>query len=102
MKSDQVLATRSFPTIRFVSTRFSAKGQTATVEGQVTVRGTTRPVTLSARIYRPQGTAEGQRDRFSVYLTGTLSRAAFGATGFADLVGDEVLLDIRARIRRAD
>ncbi|MDZ7908963.1 MAG: hypothetical protein U5N10_12565 [Gemmobacter sp.] len=36
----------------------------------------------------------------TVHLTGRISRADFGATGWADMVGDVVTLDILARITR--
>ena len=62
------------------------------------LRGQTRPVTLSARVFRPQGTDPGYRERLAVQLTGTVRRSEFGATGFADMVGDEVRLKILARL----
>ena len=100
MKSDSVLATRTHPEILFESTRLSASGQKATVAGKITIRGVTRPITLSAQIFRPKGSAAGERDRLSVHLTGTIHRSDFGATGYADMVGDEIRLDITAHIRR--
>jgi polyisoprenoid-binding protein YceI len=72
------------------------------VVGNLTIRGVTRPVRLAAQLYRQKGTAEGDRSRLSIRLTGSVSRAAFGATGWADLVGDTVAIDILARIARAE
>ena len=100
LKSDGILATRAHPEIRFESTRLKASGQKASVAGKITIRGVTRPITLTAQIFRPKGSAEGARDQLTVRLTGTVRRSDFGATGFADMVGDEVRLDILARIRR--
>jgi polyisoprenoid-binding protein YceI len=37
-----------------------------------------------------------------VRLVGKVKRSAFGATGWSDMVGDEVRLDILARIARQD
>jgi polyisoprenoid-binding protein YceI len=101
MQGPSGLNTALHPAIRFESTRVTAEGQGARIDGRLTVRGITRPVILQARIYRPKGTAPGDRRQLSIRLTGRLSRAAFGATGFSDLVGDEVRLDILARIRLA-
>ncbi|WP_284162490.1 YceI family protein [Frigidibacter sp. SD6-1] len=101
MKSPEVLATKRFPEIRFESTRFRARGDGATVDGQITIRGVTRPITLAARLFRPNGSAEGHRKDLTIRLTGRVSRADFGANGFPDLVGDEVRLDITAHIRLA-
>ncbi len=98
MKSDGVLATDRFPEIRFESTGFRREGDAAVVTGMLTLRGQTRQVTLSARVFRPQGTDPGYRERLAVQLTGTVRRSEFGATGFADMVGDEVQLKILARL----
>lgn len=99
MRGPEVLAATSFPEIRFESTAVRARGDGATVEGKITIRSVTRPITLAARLSRPKGSAPGYRDELTIRLTGRVSRASFGASGFADLVGDEVRLDIRAHIR---
>ena len=78
--------------IRFDSTAVRARGDGAEIAGNVTIRGVTRPVTLAAMIYRPQGSEPGARDRLSILLTGSVSRSAFGAAGWAGTVGDEVRL----------
>ena len=100
MTGKSVLFTREFPTIRFESTRIRPAGDGAEISGNMTIRGVTRPVTLAARIYRQNGPAEGDLSNLSILLTGAVSRSAFGATGFADMVGDEVRLKILARIGR--
>ena len=102
MKSEGVLNTARFPKIRFESTAFVATKTGARVSGRITIRGVTQMATLDATIYRPPGSAPDARDRLTVHLTGAISRAAFGATGFAGLVGDEVRLRIVARIEAAD
>ncbi len=100
MKSDAVLATRSHPRIRFESTKVRPTDTGAAVTGLITIRGITREITLDAQLFRPKGSAPGERDNLSILLTGSVSRAAFGATGYSDMVGDEVRLKILARIRR--
>jgi polyisoprenoid-binding protein YceI len=102
LKGSNVLDARNHPTIRFVSTRIRAAGDGATVQGNLTIRGVTQPVTLDAQIFRQQGYAEGDMSHLTVQLRGAVQRSAFGATGFADMVGDEVRLDIRARIARLE
>lgn len=98
MKGAEVLDAARFPEIRFQSLRLRADGSTATVDGNLTIRGVTRPITLAAQIFRPKGSADGDRSALIVRLQGTVSRSAFGASGFADMVGDQVRLDIRAHI----
>jgi polyisoprenoid-binding protein YceI len=102
MKGPDVLDTGQFPTIRFVSRRVRAAGAGATVDGDLTIRGVTRPVRLDAQFYTQRGSAPGDLSRLSIRLTGSVSRAAHGATGWADMVGDSVALDILARITRAN
>lgn len=106
LKSPGILDTARFPEIRFRSTRIrlGPDGRLsggAQITGDLTLRGTTRPITLQAALYRRPGTAPNDLRELDVNLTGALSRAAFGATGYTNLVADRVSLTIRARIRQA-
>ncbi|MEX0309222.1 MAG: YceI family protein, partial [Tateyamaria sp.] len=92
---------KNFPHITFESTRFRMTGKRALVEGNLTVRGVTRPATFTAELFRQSGPEIGERNRLAVRLTGSLSRAAFGATGWSDLAGDEVRLSIIAHMHKA-
>jgi polyisoprenoid-binding protein YceI len=102
LRGEDVLNTAAHPKITFAATGIRTQGNAATVDGLLTIRGKTLPIRLAARFFRPPGSAEGDLSRISVQLTGRLSRAAYGAAGFADLVGDEVRLNIVARIARED
>lgn len=99
MKSKRVLWAQRHPYITFESTGFRRNGERALVDGNLTVRGVTRPATFAAELYRQAGMEAGDRSRLSVRLTGSLSRAAFGADGWSDMAGDEVKLSIVARMR---
>lgn len=98
LRGATVLDAANHPRMHFVSTRIKAQGDAAEVSGNITIRGVTRPVTLRAVIFRQAGHAAGDRSRLSVRLTGRVLRSQFGATGWADLVGDEVRIRIDARI----
>ncbi len=102
MKGPKVLDATRYPEITFASTSVRATGDSATVKGNVTIRGITRPLTLKATIWRQQGTEPGDRRHLTVRLIGKVNRSAFGATGYDDLVSDEVRLDILARISLVD
>ena len=102
MKGPKVLDAKAFPTITFVSTSVRKDGDGAAVTGQITIRGVTRPAVLHAVFYRQQGTVAGDLRLLTIRLTGAVTRSAFGATGWADMVGDEVRLDIVARIQRVE
>lgn len=101
MKGATVLDTTRHPRLTFRSTAVRKQGDGATVKGNLTIRGVTRPVTLAATIYRQAGSGAGDRSRLTVRLIGRVKRSDYGATGWSDLVGDEVRLDIRARIHTA-
>lgn len=102
MKSKRVLWADRFPLITFESTGFRQAETGAFVDGNLTVRGVTRPATFLAQLFRQAGTEPGDRSRLSVRLTGSLSRAAFGADGWSDMAGDEVKLRIIARMTLAE
>ena len=101
----RVLATGEFPEILFETTVFRAQpgpGARAEIDGNLTIRGVTHPVTLAAEIFRQQGRSDGDLSALSVHMTTAVSRAAYGADGWSDMVGDEVRIRIVARIDRED
>lgn len=105
LKGRSVLDAARHPTIRFRSTaiRLSGAGRLsdgAEIDGQLTVRGVTRPVTLRAALYRQRGTTPGDLSQLSFRLSGQLSRSSFGASGYAGFVDDAIRLDITARVRK--
>ena len=101
MRGPSVLASAEYPTLSFRSRSVRAEGAGARVTGDITIRGQTRPIALDAQIYRQRGQAEGDRSRMSILLRGTVDRSDFGATGWSDMVGNEVALDILVRVSRA-
>jgi polyisoprenoid-binding protein YceI len=94
----KMLDTAQHPRITFDSTEVTGAGDTARIQGHVTIRGVTRPMEMTATLRRPTGTAEGDFSALTVRLTGTLSRSDFGAAGWSDMVADAVTLDIRAAL----
>lgn len=105
MLGQSVLDADSHPTIRFTSTKIQLGptgriSEGATVTGDLTVRGVTRPVTLMASLYRKPGSAADDLDALSIRLVGALNRHEFGASGYPDLVQETVGLNIRAEIIR--
>mgnify|MGYP000066484223 CR=1 FL=1 len=102
MKGPKTLDTAEFPLITFTSEKVVAKGDAATIEGRITIRGVTRPMVMQAQLYQVKGAAAGDFTHLTIALTGAIQRSAFGAVGWRDMVGDEVRLTILARIERAD
>ncbi|MGV8987909.1 MAG: YceI family protein [Cypionkella sp.] len=102
MRGPKVLDTAEFPEISFVSTSVQPEAQGAAVAGNITIRGVTRPASFHAEIWRQQGTVEGDLSHLTIRLTGAIKRSDFGAVGWGDMVGDEVRLNILARIERTN
>lgn len=102
MRGPKVLDTDRHPLITFQSTDMRANEAGARVEGNLTIRNITRPVVLQARISRPQGSDANDLGHLTVRLTGSVIRSDYGALGWLDMVGDEVRLDIIARIVRVN
>lgn len=100
LKGPKVLDSAEFPQISFTSGKIHAEGEGARVEGQITIRGVTRPVVLFAQFWQQSGQAAGDFRLLKIRLNGSVKRSDFGAVGWADMVGDEVRLDILALIER--
>ncbi|WP_170608207.1 YceI family protein [Ruegeria arenilitoris] len=105
MLGQSVLDAEAYPTITFNSTdiQLSPSGHIsngAQITGELTVRGVTKPVTLLADLYRRPESKVDDLNTLSIRLAGALDRHAFGASGYPELVADEVGLNIRAEIIR--
>ncbi len=100
LKGATVLDAGTYPRMIFHSTAVRATGKTAAVTGNLTIRGVTRPIVLKAEIYRQTGFVDGDLSHLTIRLTGRVNRSDYGATGFADMVKDEVRIVITARIAR--
>ena len=101
LKGPKVLDAKDHPRMTFQSTSVKGAGDAAEVTGNLTIRGVTKEVTLKAQLFRPQGSAATDLDHLTVKLSGRVNRSDFGATGWADMVGDEVRILITARIDAA-
>lgn len=104
LKAPEMLDTARYPTATFRSTgvTLGASGRLsggATISGDLTLKGTTRPIRFDAAVYRPPGSAPDDLDRLEAHLTGRISRSSFGISAYPALVDDAVDLDIRVRIR---
>ncbi|MEY1555572.1 YceI family protein [Yoonia sp. R2331] len=102
MLSASVLNASAHPQAVFRSRRVVPVGAGARLEGDLTLRGVTRPVVLDGQIFRKRGSDPGDLDNLVLIFTGAVSRAEFGATGFQRVVADRVELEIIAAIRRAE
>ena len=102
MRGPQMLDAGSHPRITFASQKIVRDGTGAKVTGELTIRGTTKPVTLDAAFFRQPGSEPGSFDQLAIRLTGTLDRHQWGVSGFRDLVSPELKLEIVAWINKAE
>jgi polyisoprenoid-binding protein YceI len=89
-----------FPTARFVSRSVRVNGQQATITGDLTVRGQTRPLTLNARLHGAGINPRSKAQTVGFVATGDVKRSDFGLGMAAPVVSDEVKLEINAVFRR--
>jgi polyisoprenoid-binding protein YceI len=83
---------------RFVSTKVVARGEKATVTGNLTLNGVTRPVTLDVAFYGAGKTAPamGGKENLGFEAKGSIKRSDFGLDFIVPMVSDEVKLKIAA------
>ncbi|MBY0396390.1 MAG: YceI family protein [Thermoleophilia bacterium] len=67
------------PELRFASTSIARRGDEVEVEGELTLRGVTRPVTLRGTIEGPQADPYGM-SRLGLVLDGAFDRRDYGIT----------------------
>ena len=80
---------------KFVSTRVQPNGNNATITGDLTLNGVTKPVTINAQ-FTGAGNAMMPPNKLTVGFEGTttIKRSDFGISTFVPMVSDEVELTI--------
>ena len=106
LKSEDFLHAEAHPSITFTSTAISGTDSAFKVEGNLTIKGTTRPVTLDAsvdgRVKDPWG-----NDRIAFSAHGTIDRGDYGMTfnqvleAGGVLVGEEVQIELSIQAIRS-
>lgn len=89
------LDTESHPTATFKSTQVRFEGdQPVAVDGELTIKGVTRPVTLELNSFVAKPHPMLQKEALGANATATIKRSEFNAGKFAPAVGDDVTLII--------
>lgn len=102
LRGAQWLDATAYPTIRFVSTRVVRTGKRgATITGDLTFHGVTKPVTLNA-VFNAAG-ADPIAKAYTVGFdaTTTIRRSDFGVKTYVPLIGDTVDIRISAAFVQA-
>lgn len=77
LQSPEFFDVERHPELRFVSNSIERSGDDVTVRGDITIRGTTRPVALTGAIAGPF-TDAFERERLNLKLETTVDRTEFG------------------------
>jgi polyisoprenoid-binding protein YceI len=106
LRSSGFLDCRAFPQIEFVSTSARRSGRRLEVCGELTLRGITRPVTVTVGRVRYHGTPAGRVLNISAQLRALLRRSEFGVGPSSELeiggllIGDEVAIEVDLELVR--
>lgn len=89
------LDTAAHPTATFKSTQVRFEGdKPVAIEGELTIKGVTRPVTLQVTSFLAMPHPMLKKDAIGANATTVIKRSEFNAGKYAPDVGDEVTLDI--------
>lgn len=94
LASAEFFDTATFPSASFTSTRVTANGATARIEGELSLHGMTRPVVLEASFVGAGFNPMHKAEEIGFTATGTLKRSEFGLGAAVPAVSDEVQLRI--------
>jgi len=101
VKGDKFLDVARYPEMRFVSTRVTREpDQSLRIEGDLTLHGVTRPVTLHARLNKAAPNPFDRRPTLGFSASGSLKRSDFGIATYIPVIGDVVTLTIDAEFNR--
>jgi polyisoprenoid-binding protein YceI len=106
LRSDRFFAVGRYPEMTFKGTGFAVADSTVDVNGILTIKGHSKPVTLRGR-YRGTAKATDGRQRIAFQATGSVDRRDFDMTwnetiGGTELVGNNVDITIGIEAVRVD
>jgi len=95
------LDAQKFPSITFTSTKVTSTGPTsATITGDLTLHGVTKPITLTAHFVGAGTNPLSKKYTVGFDATGTVKRSEFGVTKYVPLIGDEVELSLHGAFEK--
>lgn len=95
IQGEDFLDTGKYPTATFKSTKVVFEGdKPVSVEGNLTLKGVTRPVTLTVTSFQAMPHPMLKKDAIGANAWVVVKRSDFNAGKYAPYVGDEVRIDI--------
>lgn len=92
--------TAKFPTARFVSRTVTVNGTQATIAGDLTLKGVTKPLTLNATIHGAGANPMNKKQTVGFSATARLKRSDFNLGYAVPAVSDDVNLEITAAFEK--
>lgn len=97
------LDTEKYPTATFKSTKVTFSGdEPAAIEGNLTIKGVTKPVTLTVTHFKNMAHPMLKKDAIGANATTQVKRTDFNAGKYAPLVGDDVTITISLEAIKAE
>lgn len=95
IQGEDFLDTTKFPKATFKSTRVNFQdGKPASIEGQLTIKGITKAVTLTVTSFQAMAHPMLKKDAIGANAFTVIKRSEFNAGKYAPYVGDEVRIEI--------
>ena len=95
IQGEDFLDTAKYPTATFKSTKVNFDGdKPASIEGQLTLKGVTKPVTLTVSSFHAMPHPMLKKDAIGANAWTVVKRSEFNAGKYAPYVGDDVRIDI--------
>jgi polyisoprenoid-binding protein YceI len=95
IQGEDFLDTKKFPTITFKSSKLNFKGDTlASVDGNLTIKGITKPATLEITSFKCMPHPMTKKDACGANAVTKIKRTEFNAGKYAPNVSDDVTLTI--------
>ena len=95
IQGEDFLDTGKFPTAAFKSTKVVFDGdKPASIEGNLTIKGVTKPVTLKVNHFMNMAHPMLKRDAIGANASTVIKRSEFNAGKYAPNVGDDVTITI--------
>ncbi len=95
IQGEDFLDTAKYPKAMFKSTNVVFEGdKPAKIEGNLTIKGVTKPVTLTVTSFQAMPHPMQKKDAIGANAYTTIKRSEFNAGKYAPNVGDEVRIDI--------
>jgi polyisoprenoid-binding protein YceI len=95
IQAEDFFNTEKFPTITFKSNKFAFDGdKLVSVEGDLTIKGITKPVTLTVTSFMCMPHPMAKKDACGANATTVVKRSDFNMAKYTPYVGDEVTLTI--------